>query len=75
MQVYTHNSWSRGYVAVRRAFFEVYLHNQGKLLDQILTELEDSEADSYEVMQFVKFIRMSKCGIIMRGCGGSFEYS
>jgi len=75
MQVYTHNSWSRGYVAVRRAFFAVYVHNHGKLLGQTLTELEGLEADNPEVMQFVNFIRMSRCGIIMRSHGGSFEYS
>ena len=75
MQGYTHNLWSKSYTAVRRAFFAVYVHSHGKLLDQTLTELEELEPDSPEVEQFIKFIRMSKCGIIMRSHGGSFEYN
>ena len=51
---------------IQQAFLIVYVHSHGKLLGQKLTELEDLEADSPEVMQFVKFIRSSKVGI-MRG--------
>ena len=40
--------------------------SQGRLLDQALKELEASESDSAEVMQFVKCIRNSRVGI-MRG--------
>ena len=52
--------------SIKRAFKIVYKESIGRLLDQKLTELEDSEADSPEVMQFVKCIRSSKVGI-MRG--------
>jgi UDP-N-acetylglucosamine acyltransferase len=44
----------------------VYRESQGRLLDHALQDLEKSEADSPEVMQFVKCIRSSKVGI-MRG--------
>ena len=50
--------------SMQRAFITVYVHHQGKLLGQKLTELEDREADSPEVMQFIEFIRSSKCGIM-----------
>ena len=52
--------------SIKRAFKTVYKESIGRLLDQKLTELENSEADSPEVMQFVKCIRSSKVGI-MRG--------
>ncbi|MCS5551554.1 MAG: acyl-ACP--UDP-N-acetylglucosamine O-acyltransferase [Gammaproteobacteria bacterium] len=52
--------------SIRQAFLTVYMHNQGKLLGQKLTELEYLEADSLEVVQFIGFIRSSTCGI-MRG--------
>ena len=35
-----------------------------RYLDEILTRIEFSESDSLEVMQFIKFIRSSKCGIM-----------
>lgn len=50
--------------AIKRAFKAVY--RESGLLDQSLKELEESEADHPEVMQFVKCIRNSKVGI-MRG--------
>ncbi len=52
--------------SIRRAFKAVYKESYGQLLDNTLSELELSEADSPEVMQFVKCIRSSKVGI-MRG--------
>jgi len=50
--------------SMQRTFITVYVYHQGKLLGQKLTELEDWEADSPEVMQFIEFIRSSKCGIM-----------
>ncbi len=35
-----------------------------KILDEILSSLEVSESGSLEVMQFIKFIRSSECGIM-----------
>jgi UDP-N-acetylglucosamine acyltransferase len=52
--------------SIKRAFKVVYRDSQGRLLDQALKELEASESDSAEVMQFVKCIRNSRVGI-MRG--------
>ena len=52
--------------SIKRAFTVVYRDSQGRLLDQALKELEASESDSAEVMQFVKCIRNSRVGI-MRG--------
>ncbi|ABL02308.1 acyl-[acyl-carrier-protein]--UDP-N-acetylglucosamine O-acyltransferase [Candidatus Ruthia magnifica str. Cm (Calyptogena magnifica)] len=50
--------------AIKRAFKVVY--RESGLLDQSLKELEQSESDHPEVVQFVKCIRSSKVGI-MRG--------
>ncbi|KAA0445783.1 MAG: acyl-ACP--UDP-N-acetylglucosamine O-acyltransferase [Candidatus Thioglobus sp.] len=50
--------------AIKRAFKMVY--RGSGLLDQSLKELEESESDQIEVMQFIKCIRSSKTGI-MRG--------
>ena len=44
----------------------LFIVTQGRLLDQALNELEVSESDSPEVMQFVECIRNSRVGI-MRG--------
>jgi UDP-N-acetylglucosamine acyltransferase len=52
--------------SIKRAFKVVYRESQGRLLDHALEDLEASESDSPEVMQFVKCIRSSKVGI-MRG--------
>ena len=52
--------------SIWRAFKVVYRDSQGRLLDQVLNELELSESDSREVMQFVDCIRNSRVGI-MRG--------
>jgi len=52
--------------SIMRAFKVVYRDSQGRLLDQALNELESSESDSHEVMQFVDCIRNSRVGI-MRG--------
>ena len=52
--------------SIKRAFKVVYRDSQGRLLDQALKELEASESDSAEVMQFVECIRNSRVGI-MRG--------
>ena len=52
--------------SIKRAFRVVYRDSQGRLLDQALNELESSESDSHEVMQFVDCIRNSRVGI-MRG--------
>jgi UDP-N-acetylglucosamine acyltransferase len=57
---------SSAIASIGRAFRVVYRESQGRLLDHALGELEASEADSPEVMQFVKCIRSSKVGI-MRG--------
>jgi len=57
---------SSAIASIKRAFKMVYKESIGRLLDQKLTELEESESDSPEVMQFVKCIRSSKVGI-MRG--------
>ena len=57
---------SSAIASIKRAFKVVYRESTGRLLDQMLSELESSEADSLEVMQFVKCIRGSKVGI-MRG--------
>ena len=57
---------SSAIASIGRAFRVVYRESQGRLLDNALSELEASEADSPEVMQFVKCIRSSKVGI-MRG--------
>ncbi len=57
---------SRSISSIKRAFKVVYRDSQGRLLDQALKELEASESDSAEVMQFVKCIRNSRVGI-MRG--------
>jgi UDP-N-acetylglucosamine acyltransferase len=57
---------SSAVASIKRAFKVVYRESQGRLLDHALNELEASEADSPEVMQFVKCIRSSKVGI-MRG--------
>ena len=48
------------------AHLKWFIETQGRLLDQALKELEASESDSAEVMQFVKCIRNSRVGI-MRG--------
>lgn len=50
--------------AIKRAFKTVY--RESGLLDQSLKELEQSESDHPEVVQFVNCIRSSKVGI-MRG--------
>jgi len=50
--------------AIKRAFKVVYRGTS--LLDQSLQELEETESDHIEVMQFVRCIRNSKAGI-MRG--------
>jgi len=55
---------SSAIASIGRAFRVVYMNHQGKLLGQKLTELEDLEADSPEMMQFIEFIRSSKCGIM-----------
>ena len=61
------NGFSSSSIAsIKRAFKTVYRESQGRLLDAALKDLEKSEADSREVMQFIKFIRNSKIGI-MRG--------
>lgn len=52
--------------SIKRAFKIVYRESQGRLLDSALIELEESETDSREVMQFVECIRNSRVGI-MRG--------
>jgi len=52
--------------SIKRAFKIVYRDSQGRLLDHALNELEISESDSPEVMQFVECIRNSRVGI-MRG--------
>ena len=52
--------------SIKRAFKVVYRDSQGRLLDHALNELEASESDSHEVMQFVECIRNSRVGI-MRG--------
>ena len=52
--------------SIKRAFKVVYRDSQGRLLDHALNELEISESDSPEVMQFVECIRNSRVGI-MRG--------
>ena len=52
--------------SIKRAFKVVYRDSQGRLLDHALNELEASESDSREVMQFVDCIRNSRVGI-MRG--------
>jgi len=57
---------SSAVASIKRAFKVVYRESQGRLLDHALQDLEKSEADSPEVMQFVKCIRSSKVGI-MRG--------
>ncbi|MBC8493828.1 MAG: acyl-ACP--UDP-N-acetylglucosamine O-acyltransferase [Candidatus Thioglobus sp.] len=57
---------SSAIASIKRAFKVVYRESTGRLLDQMLNELEASEADSPEVMQFVNCIRGSKVGI-MRG--------
>ena len=57
---------SSSIASINRAFKTVYRESAGKLLDQKLRELEILESDSLEVMQFIKFIRSSKVGI-MRG--------
>jgi len=57
---------SSAIASIGRAFRVVYRESQGRLLDNALNELETSETDSPEVMQFVKCIRSSKVGI-MRG--------
>jgi len=58
--------WGKVYGIINHAFKAVYRESAGKLLDQKLREIEISESDSLEVMQFIKFIRSSKVGI-MRG--------
>ena len=50
--------------AIKRAFKSVY--RESGLLEKSLNELEQSESDHPEVMQFVHCIRSSKTGI-MRG--------
>lgn len=55
---------SHAIASIKRAFKTVY--RESGLLDQSLNELEKTEADSPEVMQFVQCIRSSKMGI-MRG--------
>lgn len=50
--------------AIKRAFKAIY--RSSGLLDQSLKDLEQSESDHVEVMQFIKCIRSSKAGI-MRG--------
>ena len=50
--------------SIQQAFLTVYVHNHGKPLGQKLAELENREIDSPEVMQFIEFIRSSKCGIM-----------
>jgi UDP-N-acetylglucosamine acyltransferase len=57
---------SSAVASIKRAFKVVYRESQGRLLDHALQDLEKSESDSPEVMQFVKCIRSSKVGI-MRG--------
>jgi UDP-N-acetylglucosamine acyltransferase len=57
---------SSAIASIKRAFKIVYRESNGRLLDQMLRELEISESDSPEVMQFVSCIRDSKVGI-MRG--------
>ena len=57
---------SSAIASIKRAFKVVYRESQGQLLDHSLNDLIKSEADSPEVMQFVKCIRSSKVGI-MRG--------
>jgi UDP-N-acetylglucosamine acyltransferase len=57
---------SSSIASIKRAFKAVYRESTGSLLDQMLKELEVSEADSSEVMQFIHCIRGSKVGI-MRG--------
>jgi UDP-N-acetylglucosamine acyltransferase len=57
---------SSAIASIKRAFKIVYRESNGRLLDQMLKELEISESDSPEVMQFVNCIRGSKVGI-MRG--------
>ena len=57
---------SSAIASIKRAFKVVYRESQGRLLDQALDELTASEADSPEVMQFIRCIRSSKVGI-MRG--------
>ena len=55
---------SSAIASIKRAFKVVYRESTGRLLDQMLNELEASEADSPEVMQFVNCIRGSKVGIL-----------
>jgi UDP-N-acetylglucosamine acyltransferase len=50
--------------SIKRAFKVIY--RESGLLDQSLNELETTEADSPEVIQFINSIRSSKNGI-MRG--------
>ena len=52
--------------SVKRAFKVVYRDSQGRLLDQALSNLEASDSDSPEVIQFVKCISNSIV-VIMRG--------
>ncbi len=59
---------SSSIASVKRAFKVVYRESQGRLLDHSLKDLEKTELDSPEVMQFIKCIRSSKVGI-MRGPG------
>ena len=72
MEVNTYGMWRRGFsleaiASVERAFLAVYAQFiYVGLIDDLLSELEESEAGSPEVMQFIEFIRSSKCGI-MRG--------
>ncbi|MEO1944530.1 MAG: acyl-[acyl-carrier-protein]--UDP-N-acetylglucosamine O-acyltransferase, partial [Candidatus Thioglobus sp.] len=57
---------SSAIASIKRAFRVVYRESQGQLLDITLAALKKSEADSPEVLQFIKCIRQSKAGI-MRG--------
>ena len=50
------------FLLLKRAFKVVYRDSQGRLLDQALSELEASESDSHEVMQFVECITKLKSG-------------
>jgi|TARA_B100001079_G_scaffold11906_1_gene9603 UDP-N-acetylglucosamine acyltransferase len=57
---------SSAIASIKRAFKVVYRESHGQLLDITLTKLKKSEADSPEVLQFIRCIRQSKAGI-MRG--------
>ena len=52
--------------SIKQAFKVVYRDNEGQVIDNVLTDLEKSESNCDEVIDFIDFIRSSKMGI-MRG--------